>query len=142
MNTVDRSAIIPRSARAVYDLVDDVASYPLFLPWCARTEVRSRTAEHVVATIHVSFKGIRHSFTTDNRNVPGQSIEMSLVEGPFRRLSGTWHFTPLGDHASKVSLHLEYQLANALIERIAGPAFDHISNTFVDAFVRRAESLP
>ncbi len=141
MTTVDRSAIIPRNARVIYDLVDDISSYPLFLPWCAQTDVKERTPARVVATIHVSFKGIRQSFTTENRNVPGDSIEVRLVDGPFRSLSGVWRFDSLGDQASKVSLHLEYQLSSRLIEKIAGPAFEHIANTFVDAFVKRAESL-
>ena len=141
MTIVDRSAIISRSARSIYDLVDDVASYPLFLPWCAQTDVKERSAERVVATIHVSFKGVRQSFTTENRNVPGESIEMSLVNGPFRHLSGVWRFDSLGDQASKVSLHLEYQLSSRLLEKVAGPAFEHMANTFVDAFVKRAETL-
>ena len=140
MTTVNRSAIVPRSAGVMFDLVADVRSYPEFLPWCSAIEIRERSELHLIATIKVDFKGIRQSFTTENRNVPGESITMSLVEGPFRHLSGTWRFEPLGTEACKVSLHLEYQLASRLIERIAGPAFDHIANTFVDAFVRRVES--
>jgi ribosome-associated toxin RatA of RatAB toxin-antitoxin module len=40
-----------------------------------------------------------------------------------------------------VSLHLEYQMSNALLERVAGPVFEHIGNALVDAFVRRADAL-
>jgi len=66
---------------------------------------------------------------------------MVLLSGPFRHLQGTWHFNALSPEASKVSLHLEYQFASGLLDRLIGPVFEHIANTFVDAFVRRAQEL-
>lgn len=141
MIVVDRSAIVPHSARMLYGLVADIESYPGFLPWCSGAEIVERSAERTIATLHVSFRGIRQRFTTENRTAPGRTIDMRLSSGPFRHLSGVWRFEPLGEEAAKVSLHLEYQLANRLLERVAGPVFDHIASTFVDAFVQRAESL-
>ena len=103
--------------------------------------VENPDPETVVATIHVLFRGIRQSFSTRNRNDPGRRIDMELLSGPFRHLKGTWRFDPLAADASKVSLHLEYELSSGLLARALGPVFDHIANTFVDAFVHRAEAL-
>ena len=36
---IQRSALLPYPAQALFDLVNDVASYPDFLPWCAASEV-------------------------------------------------------------------------------------------------------
>lgn len=141
MIIVDRSAIVPHSAETLYSLVADVESYPEFLPWCSGAEVLESSPGRILATVHVSFRGLSQRFTTENRNSPGRSIEMALVSGPFKHLSGTWHFDPLGENAAKVGLHLEYQLSSRLLERVAGPVFEHIANTFVDAFVKRAGSL-
>ncbi len=141
MIIVDRSAIVPHSAETLYAMVADIEAYPEFLPWCTGTEIIERSGERVVATLHVSFGGIRQRFTTENRNLPGRAIVMALVSGPFLHLSGTWRFEALGENAAKVSLHLEYQLASRLLERVAGPVFGHIANTFVDAFVKRAEDV-
>jgi ribosome-associated toxin RatA of RatAB toxin-antitoxin module len=141
MVTVERSALVNYSAQILYALVADVDSYPQFLPWCSAAEADTSLPDVTVATLHVSYHGIRQQFTTRNVNQPEHQIEISLVSGPFRHLKGTWRFEALAPQASKVSLHLEYQLSNALLERVVGPVFNHIANTFVDAFVRRAEAL-
>jgi ribosome-associated toxin RatA of RatAB toxin-antitoxin module len=141
MEVVDRSAIVPHAADRMHALVEDVASYPAFLPWCSGAEVKSRDADRIVATLHVLYHGIRQQFTTENWSIDGTKIEVRLVSGPFRHLQGVWTFQPLAQDASKVSLRLEYEFSNGLLDRIVGPVFGHIANTFVDAFVRRAESL-
>ena len=39
MKRIVRSAIVPHSALAMYRLVEDIESYPRFLPWCVETRV-------------------------------------------------------------------------------------------------------
>jgi ribosome-associated toxin RatA of RatAB toxin-antitoxin module len=139
--TVERQAIVPYSAGRMFALVEDIESYPLFLPWCSRTEVVERTADRAVATIHVDFRGVRQTFTTANRMQPGERIRMTLVRGPFKVLTGEWRFKALSASGCRVELTLAYQLASPLLARVVGPVFDHIANTFVDAFARRADAL-
>jgi len=139
--TVERQALVPYSATQMYALVEDVESYPFFLPWCSRSEVVERTSDRAVATIHVDFRGVRQAFTTENRLRPGERIGMALVRGPFKALAGEWRFHALSATGCRVELTLAYQLASPLLERVVGPVFDHIANTFVDAFVRRADAL-
>lgn len=125
----------------MYALVEDIESYPLFLPWCSRTEVVERSTGRAVATIHVEFRGVRQAFTTANRMQPGERIEMALVRGPFRNLAGEWRFRALSAAGCRVEFALAYQLTSPLLDRVVGPVFDHIANTFVDAFVHRADAL-
>jgi ribosome-associated toxin RatA of RatAB toxin-antitoxin module len=139
--TVERQAIVPYSAARMYALVEDIESYPLFLPWCSRTEIAERSAAHAVATIHVDYRGVKQAFTTANRMQPGERIEIALVRGPFKSLAGEWRFRALSAAGCRVELALAYQLASPLVARVVGPVFDHIGNTFVDAFVRRADAL-
>ena len=139
MTAVDRSALVAHSAQKMYALVADVESYPQFLPWCDRAVVSANEPGRTVATLHVNFRGLKKAFTTENFNRPGSSIDMRLVSGPFRSLKGSWAFTALSENACKVELSLRYQFASTLIEKVAGPAFQDIMDTFVDAFVRRAD---
>ena len=141
MVTVERQAIVPYSAERMYALVEDIESYPLFLPWCSRTEVVSRGPGRAVATIHVDFRGVQQAFTTENRMQPGERIEIALVRGPFKDLAGEWRFRALSAAGCRVELVLAYEFASPLLGRVVGPIFDHIANTFVDAFVRRADAL-
>ncbi|MBM5558786.1 SRPBCC family protein, partial [Klebsiella quasipneumoniae] len=66
-------------------------------------------------------------------------MTIRLVEGPFNRLDGTWLFTPLGDAACKIEFNLQYEFSSRLIEKVGGPVFSHIANSFVDAFVNQAD---
>jgi ribosome-associated toxin RatA of RatAB toxin-antitoxin module len=141
MVVIDRSALLGHSAQQMYALVNDVESYPRFLPWCDGAQVRPGDGPHTLATIQINFSGIRQRFTTQNLVEPGSLIGMSLVSGPFRHLQGLWRFTPLGEAACKVELRLEYQFASRLLERAVGPVFNHIANTLMDAFAKRAEEL-
>src|SRR5882762_9295812 len=141
MRIVDRSALVGHSAQKMYALVADVESYPQFLPWCDQASVSVRAPGRTVATVHVNFHGLMKEFTTENFNRPDVRIDMKLVSGPFRHLEGSWVFTALSEKACKVELTLRYQFANTMLEKIAGPAFHEITDTFVDAFVRRAEEI-
>jgi len=139
MIAVDRSALVAHSAQKMYALVADVESYPQFLPWCDRAVVSVSEPGRTVATLHINFRGLKKEFTTENLNRPEVRIDMKLVSGPFRSLEGSWAFTALSESACKVELSLRYQFANTLVEKIAGPALHGITDTFIDAFVRRAD---
>ena len=138
MKQISRSAIIGRSAQTLYALVEDIESYPEFLPWCAGARVRERTPQRTVATLSVGVKGVRHSFTTENSNTPCRSIDMRLLEGPFKRFAATWRFTPLEPRAAKIEFSLEYEFANRVVARALEPLFKRIADSMVEAFARRA----
>ncbi len=141
MVTVERSALVGHRASRLFAVAADVEAYPAFLPWCTAAEVDRSDPAAVVATLHVSFRGVRQRFTTRNAMVAGARIEMRLVEGPFRELRGLWAFTPLGEEACRVDFRLSYELAGAVLARALGPAFDHIASSLLDAFVRRVDAV-
>jgi ribosome-associated toxin RatA of RatAB toxin-antitoxin module len=139
VKTITRSAIVPHSARAMYDLVEDIESYPEFLPWCVAAEVHERGPAHTRATLTAGLRGVRQSFTTRNENRPAESIDMRLERGPFRAFSAAWRFSALGPGSCEIAFTLEYELASRTLARLLEPLFDRIADTMVDAFSRRAE---
>jgi ribosome-associated toxin RatA of RatAB toxin-antitoxin module len=140
MKRITRSAIVEHSADQMFALVDDIGSYPRFLPWCKAAVVEERTPEGVRATLTVGMRGLNQAFTTQNINRAGESIELRLVKGPFRRFGGSWRFAPLSGEACRIEFSIEYEMAGAL-SRLLEPAFDHIADSMVDAFTRRAAEL-
>ena len=84
---------------------------------------------------------LNHWFKTRNRMLPGQSIEMTLVEGPFKTLHGHWRFIPLESAGCKIELELNFEMAKGLTSTIIAPAFTQIANTMVDSFCSRAQEL-
>ncbi|MEN0108103.1 MAG: type II toxin-antitoxin system RatA family toxin [Pseudomonas sp.] len=138
---IQRSALLPYPAQALYDLVNDVASYPDFLPWCASTTVFEHTDTLMRASLQVAKGGISQQFVTCNTLVPGQSIVMNLEEGPFTELHGVWQFKALTDKACKISLDLSFEYSGQLVRATLGPLFNQAANTLVDAFCQRAKQL-
>jgi ribosome-associated toxin RatA of RatAB toxin-antitoxin module len=141
MHRVDRSVLVPYSAGQMFELVVAVRDYPKFLPWCAGAQVRPRHDGLVDATIEIRYRGVHSRFTTCNENRSPELISMTLVDGPFRRLAGNWHFRPLRQDACKVQLHLHYDFAPGLLGRAIAPVFEGIAGSLVDSFTRRAEAL-
>ena len=144
MKTVHRSALLWHSTDQMFALVNDVARYPEFLPWCARATEVVQAPNLTDVTMDIDFHGLHHSFTTRNQLTPGQQLTLTLVDGPFSHLDGLWLFTPLGtpeQHACKVELTLTYAFAHASLEALAGSAFDHIAASMVESFVKRAEQV-
>lgn len=138
MNTLKRSAIVPHSARQMYELVNAIEDYPRFLPWCGKSTVVDRSETAVVASLEIAWKGMHKSFTTRNHLHPYHAVEITLVDGPMQHLEGKWGFHPLGEAACKVTLDLEFAFAGSLLDRLFQPVFQHIANTLVDAFCKEA----
>lgn len=147
MKHVKKSVLLWHSPHQMFALVTGVEDYPKFLPWCERAEVVERHADGVTARLHLAYAGLRQAFTTRNVETKDESVVLSLVDGPFSRLDGTWRFLPLPaadgpDAAScRIEFELRYAFANGALEALISPVFDRIANTFVDSFVKRAEQV-
>jgi ribosome-associated toxin RatA of RatAB toxin-antitoxin module len=141
MRRVAKSVLVPYSASQMFELVDRVELYPQFLPWCGGARVIAQEGDRKTARIDIDYHGVRAHFTTDNSNDPPESIVVTLKDGPFRHLHGEWRFRALGQEGCKIEFDLAYEFATGLLERVIGPVFSHIANTFIDAFVKRAERV-
>lgn len=140
MTTVSKNALVRYSAAEMYALVNDIESYPQFLPWCRSARLLSRQPDEVRATLELARGGIQKSFTTLNRMQPNKMIEIRLIDGPFRHLNGFWRFDDLAEQASKVSLDMDFEFA-PLLDMVLGPVFHPIANSLVDAFHQRAVAV-
>jgi coenzyme Q-binding protein COQ10 len=138
VSDIRRSAIVPYSDREMYTLVADIPSYPKFLPWCGGARVLTLQENVVEAAITIAYHGVHKTFTTRNLLQPDKTMEMRLVEGPFRHLHGQWRFTALDVAACKIEFDLEFEVANRLMSKIITPVFSKIANQMVDAFHKRA----
>lgn len=146
MKHVRRSVLLWYSASEMYRLVSDVEHYPGFLPWCESAEVLERHHDGMTARLGLAYHGLRHAFTTRNTHVEPESMTMQLVDGPFSLLDGTWLFQPIGrpeqqQQACRIEFDLRYAFSSFALEAVLSPVFDRVANTFVDAFVHRAEEV-
>ncbi len=141
MRTVSRSALVPFSASQMYALVEDIAAYPSFLPWCTAATVHSSDNDQIEASLELRRRGVSKSFTTRNTMHPETAIGIALLGGPFSHLSGGWQFEQLGEDGSKVSLKLEFEFENRVTDMLFGRYFEDTCNSLVDSFTQRASDV-
>ena len=139
--TINKTALLPHSARTMFDLVADIARYPEFLPGCSGAQVLEQTDNEVVARLDLTKAGVTQSFVTRNTNTPHTSITLVLEDGPFDSLGGEWRFDALSEDACRVSLDLSFQLRSGLLKMAASRLFESVANDMVDAMVLRANQL-
>ncbi len=138
---VKRSMLVELPAERIFDIVEAAEHYPKFVPWCTGAVITERDDDIVGARITVEYKRLRFGFQTRNPKRRPQWLGVQLVEGPFRRFEGMWRFTPLSPSACKIEFGLRCELSDFFIGRLAVPVFNYVTDTLVDAFVRRAEQV-
>jgi ribosome-associated toxin RatA of RatAB toxin-antitoxin module len=125
----------------MFALVDDIASYPQFVPWCNEATVEGRSDDTVVATLELHKGPISKHFTTRNTGRGFEAIDMELVAGPFRQLSGGWRFREIEGEGCRVSLELEFEFESRLVDMMFGAFFKEAGDSLVDAFTARARDV-
>jgi ribosome-associated toxin RatA of RatAB toxin-antitoxin module len=138
MPVVERSALVAYSAKQMFELVDDVAAYPEFLPWCVDSEELARDSERVDARLKVSKGPFQNSFSTRNARQHHDKISIELLDGPFRYLKGCWIFLPLREDACKVTLNLDFEFSSKTADIAFGRLFGETMVSMIDAFTKQA----
>jgi ribosome-associated toxin RatA of RatAB toxin-antitoxin module len=141
MTRVQRSALLPYPADRLFHLVNDIESYPSYMEGCVGAQILHRDAQTIDARLDLARGGIQQSFSTRNRLLVPEAIELELLEGPFETFRGRWQFQALGDKACKLSLDLEFSFINGVLGAAAGKLFDSVTANLVDALSRRARDL-
>ncbi|CAA0100714.1 Persistence and stress-resistance toxin PasT [BD1-7 clade bacterium] len=141
MAHINRSALLPYSDRQMFDLVNDVSAYPLYMDGCVQTEVHEHSHEAMLATLYLEKRGIKLQFTTRNVLDAPKSVVMSLDNGPFDTFEGRWFFQRLDDTVCKVILDIQFQLSSRIAGMATSRLFDGVSNNMVDALAKRANEV-
>ena len=141
MPEVTRTALVMYSAEQMYQLVNDVARYPEFLPGCVNTTIAEQSDAHMQAEMTLKKGPISQVFSTINAMVPGRSIAMTLSDGPFERLEGEWRFIPMAENACKIEFAMRFEFKSGLIAAAFNPIFSELTLSQIDAFIKRAEAI-
>jgi ribosome-associated toxin RatA of RatAB toxin-antitoxin module len=148
MREIKHSALVAQPPARLFELINDIESYPSFVPWCTHAKVLSRTDREIVATIGVQRGPLQSEFTTRNELEQDRRVLMHLVTGPFKMLEGEWLLLPIpqpgvsGDPGCKVQLTMKFAFKNPLTAMLFEQKFAETASSLMDAFVKRARALP
>ena len=142
MREVKRSALVSRPPSELFALINDIESYPQFLPWCTHARIESRSEAEIIATLGVRQGALHGEFTTRNTLEPVRRITMQLLSGPFRTLEGEWRLTPIDGSGCRIELSLRFAFKNPLTALLLETRFAATAGSLLDAFVARAGRAP
>ncbi len=140
MPTIRRSALVEHAATRMFALVNDVAAYPRRFDWCDGAQVLESSERCMIARLDLGLGALRTWFTTQNTLAPPHHIDLKLIDGPFRSLSGRWEFHALDESACKVTLTLTFEPLVKLLAPAMALGFQSLADRMVDDFVRVADS--
>ena len=138
MHCFEESREIACSAATMYNLVIDIPAYPQFLPWVADACILQQTSDTITAELVAELAGIRYRFSTIDRLMPNQLVEIRLNEGPFKFLESIWSFDTIDAHHCRVRFSIEFAFKNMMLDMVASPLFSTACRTMVTAFEKRA----
>ncbi len=139
MTKINNQAYVTYSAKQMFALVNDIESYPVFLPWCTKANILTTSSDAVTASISIALGKIKQNFVTANTMLADTAIIMRLVEGPFKELYGHWQFQEDNNGGCLVTLEMQFEFKNKLAKYTLGAAFEKIADSLVDAFIKRAQ---
>jgi len=139
MKILTRSALIARTPEQVFALVNDIGSYPKFVPGCTRAEILSQAEREIVARLTVHRGPLSTQLTTRNTLDPHREIHMDLVAGPLKSLQGRWTFAPVGTNGCRLELQLSFEFSNALKAALLDPLIEGTASSLVQAFLSHAQ---
>jgi ribosome-associated toxin RatA of RatAB toxin-antitoxin module len=141
MQVVERSALVVYTPAQMFALVNDVARYPDFLPWCVGVKVEEVSATERIAALKIARGVLQTEFTTRNTLIPDAQIHMQLMHGPFRDLTGLWRFEAIGARGSRVEFRVQFEFKNRLTAAAFDAVFETLCGSIVDAFAQRAQRV-
>ena len=141
MESINKSAVVPFTCEQMYELVNDIGSYPAFLPWCSSGIVHAHEANYMKASVSLAVGAIKQTFTTENTLQPGRRIDVQLLSGPFRQLHGYWKFEPAGESMCQISFQMNFEYKNKIIKLALNKIFQRIGDSLVTSFIERAKVL-
>jgi ribosome-associated toxin RatA of RatAB toxin-antitoxin module len=140
MREVKRAALLDRPPGEMFALINDIESYPSFLPWCTHARIESRAPDSLVATLGVRQGSLAAELTTRNTFSDQHRIHMQLLRGPFRQLDGEWLLTGIPGGGCRIELTMRFAFANPLTAMLFESKFALTVGSLVDAFVARARA--
>jgi coenzyme Q-binding protein COQ10 len=133
---------LPYRPEDLFDLAADVGRYPDFLKWIKRLRLLSDQEEHgrlrCRAEVTVGFQGFTETFITDvDARKAELAIDVSLVRGPFRKLSNAWRFAPT-PAGTRVEFWIAFEFRNFVMQALADANKTYAIKRVIDAFVEEA----
>jgi len=137
--------VLPYSPEQLFTLVGDVETYPQFVPWITGMRTWNGRVDGPVSTVdaeaQVGFSFLKEKFATRvRRDAEHLTVDVSLLYGPFKRLSNQWRFTPLGDETS-IEFVIDFAFKSRMLDAMLAANIDRAAGKLIGCFEARAAAI-
>uniref|UniRef100_A0A2D4HWF7 Coenzyme Q-binding protein COQ10 START domain-containing protein n=1 Tax=Micrurus lemniscatus lemniscatus TaxID=129467 RepID=A0A2D4HWF7_MICLE len=134
---------LPYSVDQMYDIVADVGSYQLFVPWCNCSRIISHHKEVSKAELEVGFPPVVERYVSEISSVPHCQIRAVSKDGRlFRHLETLWQFKPGNTgHSCTLTFYVSFEFKSIFHSQLANLFFNEVVKRMASAFEQRAEKL-
>ncbi|EJL29338.1 oligoketide cyclase/lipid transport protein [Caulobacter sp. AP07] len=137
--------VLPYAPEQLFTLVGDVEAYPSFVPWITAMRTWNGRVDGPVSTVdaeaQVGFSFLREKFATRvRRDAAALTVDVSLLYGPFKRLSNQWRFSP---HATGTTVEfvINFAFKSRVLDALLAANLDRAANTLIGCFEARAAAI-
>jgi coenzyme Q-binding protein COQ10 len=142
MPSIRKVRILPYESSFLRDLVLDIESYCVFLPWCRSVHILETGKDYRIAEMVICYKALKERYVSRVDHVLGShDIHVNLVSGPFSHLVTKWHFVPLDAQQTELHFFIDFSFKNKILSMILEPFFFQAMQRIMDSFEQRADFL-
>jgi coenzyme Q-binding protein COQ10 len=138
--------VLPYRPDQLFDLVGEVARYPEFVRWITSMDVGVVSEPEPDVTVldaeaSVGFSFLKERFSTRvKRDANRHQIDVSLIQGPFKRLYNRWRFLPHPD-GTQVVFDIDFEFKSRLLDGLLRANFNTAVDKLMQSFEGRARVL-
>lgn len=137
--------VLPYSPEQLFTLVGDVEAYPSFVPWITGMRTWNGRVDGPVSTVdaeaQVGFSFLKEKFATRvRRDAEHLTVNVSLLYGPFKRLSNQWRFTAQGDETA-IEFVIDFAFKSRMLDAMLAANVDRAAGKLINCFEARAAAI-
>ena len=125
----------------LFNTLNDINKYPYFFEGCSfgkKTNISKNTYDGM---LNIKFMNNIIELKTKNKVLDNKLIYFDLVDGPFRRLNGSWSLTEINENVTLVKFNIDYELKNFLIDKASKLISKTIIENLVNDFKLKVEKI-
>ncbi|KAJ2952661.1 hypothetical protein O0L34_g6999 [Tuta absoluta] len=126
----------------MFEVVSDVGNYYKFVPWCKKSIVWHRTADHLRADLIVGFPPINESYTSSVTMIKPNLVKAECTDGRiFNHMNTLWRFSPglkREQQSCVVDFQISFEFKSAFHSQLSNLFFDQVARQMESAFIKEA----
>ena len=127
------------------DLVLDIESYPLFIPYCLDSKIYEKKEQKdlilIIADLTIGKGPFKATYKSDVKYYKStDTIHVTNIAGPLKHLDNKWTFRKK-DNYTEISFNIDFEIENKFLNIVMNKSFQYGLDKIADSFQKRANDL-